>query len=149
MKIEKIITALYFTIALVSCTEINSNVPNTIKRAFNKKFSNAKNVTWEKENEDEWEAEFKLNGKQYSANFSFNGDWKETEYEINFDDAPQEIKSILNKNFMDYQIEEVTIIETSLDKYYEFEIEVKKEKIEVLINENSGVITKIKEEEES
>ncbi len=119
----------------------NANTPEKVQSAFSKKFPTVKKVKWEMENNTEWEAEFKMDGKEYSANFALNGDWKETEYEIKKSEIPANIKAILDQNFKKYEIEEAGISETISGKYYEIEVEVGHEKFEVSID-SLGKLTK-------
>ena len=48
-------------------------VPDAVQSAFKTKFPEATKVEWEKESTNEWEAEFKWNGNEYSANFNSAG----------------------------------------------------------------------------
>lgn len=50
-------------------------VPEAVKTAFSQKFPAAKKVSWDMESASEWEAEFKLEGNEYSANFLTDGTW--------------------------------------------------------------------------
>ena len=100
------------------------------------------------ENDSEWEAEFKWNGKEYSANFSTDGEWRETEYEIKENEIPSNIRAILDQNFSDYEIEEPEVAETPSGKSYEMEVEVGEEEYEVTIDPQ-GILTKKKESEEN
>lgn len=138
---------LTLTISTVSCAQ-EKDVPQKVKTAFNQKFPNAKRVSWEMEDETEWEAEFKMNGKEYSANFSFNGEWKETEYEIKKSEIPANIKAILDQNFDDYDIEEAEIAESASGKSYEFEIEVDDQEFEVAIDAQGKLTKKLESEED-
>jgi uncharacterized membrane protein YkoI len=142
------IIALSLMVVFQSCSQNskNANVPEKVQSAFSKKFPMAKKVKWEMENDTEWEAEFKLNGKEYSANFTLNGDWEETEYEIKKSEIPANIKAILDQNFNKYEIEEAEISETNAGKTYEFEIEVGEVKYEVSIDAQ-GKLTKKKEDD--
>ena len=124
------------------------SAPSAVKSAFEKKFPNAKSVEWKKENDSEWEAEFKLNGVEYSANFSNDGTWKETEHEIKESELPNAVKNTLNDQFGDYKVEDVEMIETPGFSGYEIEIEKGKETIELVID-NSGKVLKKKVETES
>ncbi|UZR98974.1 PepSY-like domain-containing protein [Chondrinema litorale] len=126
--------------------EQEEKVPDKVLSAFKSKFPDAKKVEWEMEGENEWEAEFKLNGKKYSSNFSTNGKWMETEYAIKTSEIPENINEILNQNFKDFKIEEAEISETASEKVYEFEIEVDDEEYDVIIN-SQGKLTKQKESE--
>lgn len=123
-------------------------VPEKALSTFNEKFPNAKNVKWDKENETEWEAEFKMNGIEYSANFIIEGVWNETEYEIKESEIPADIRLMLNQNFEDYEIEKAEIAETAAGRSYEFEIEVGEEAFEVVIDAK-GKLTKEKGSEEN
>tara|TARA_R100000655_G_C2982086_1_gene191962 strand:- start:815 stop:1276 length:462 start_codon:yes stop_codon:yes gene_type:complete len=134
------------TIAFTS--EDKDKVPQVVKNAFAKKFPTAKKVDWEKENETEWEAEFKMNNVEYSANFLANGTWQETEHEVKTNDVPQNILSSLKSNFPGYEIEEAEISETSKGSFYEFEIEKGKIEMEVTLDSSGTIIKKQMEEEE-
>ena len=89
-----------------------------------------------------------MDGKEYSANFSLNGDWMETEYEIKESAIPANIKTILDNNFSNYEIEEAEIAETSSGNSYEFEIEQGEEVFEVVIDAQGNVSQKKKDEED-
>jgi len=148
MKNPALIMTLVVAIAMQSCGNKEDNrAPEKVKAAFNQKFPKAKKVEWEKENESEWEAEFKVDGEEYSANFSSDGEWMETEYEIKESEIPANIRAILNQNFTDYKIEEPEIAETPAGKSYEMEIEMGEEEFEVTID-SKGNLTKKKNSEE-
>ena len=119
-----------------------SDVPAKVKTAFAEKFPNAKKISWDKENATEWEAEFKMNGKEYSANFDNKGSWKETEYRINKSDIPSAVKSTLDKDFKGYKIEVAEVSETVDGKVYEFMIEKGNSDMEVVINSYGKLVKK-------
>jgi len=48
-------------------------VPEAVKAAFTKKFPNATNIKWGKEDAKEYEAEFKNNNISIAANFAADG----------------------------------------------------------------------------
>ncbi len=150
MKNLILFTLLSITSSMQSYAQKNNSekIPETVLNAFNQKFPNAKKVEWEMENDKEWEAEFKMNGKEYSANFSVIGEWLETEYEIKESQIPKEVRSILDQNFKDYEIEEAEITETAAGSSYEFEIEVDEEEFEVVINAQGELTKKAQSEDE-
>ena len=131
---------------VVSCAQ---STPAKVTEAFKAKFPNAKSVEWEKENDTEWEAEFKLNGVEYSANFSTDGMWKETEHEIKVNELPEGVKNTLAKEFSEYEIEEAEMIEIPEFSGYEVEIEKGEETMEVVLDNNGKVIKKKVEEDEN
>ena len=127
---------------LNACGQTSKDVPANIKTAFSKKFPKATKVKWEKENDKEWEAEFKINGKEYSANFNTNENWLETEYKIKKSEIPTAVINTLDNEFADYEIEETEISETVDGKVYEFELEKNETDMEVTIDPNGKVLKK-------
>ncbi len=126
-----------------------TNAPTEVTTAFSQKFPTAKKVTWDKENETEWEAEFKVDGKEFSANFTSEGIWKETEYEISEAEIPAAVKQTLNSEFADYKIEESEVSETVAGKVYEFALEKGESELEVGIAPDGKVMKKeVKNEDE-
>ncbi|WP_417887663.1 hypothetical protein [Zunongwangia sp.] len=98
-------------------------MPTVVKEAFSKKFPTVNRVNWQKEEVNEWEAEFKLKKKEYSANFLDDGTWQETEYEIENNEILEHIVSSVKASFRGYKIEECEVSETNQGVNYEFEIE--------------------------
>lgn len=145
MKKSVTMMSLFVGLTVMSCAQ---NAPAKVKEAFDAKFPNAKSVKWEKENATEWEAEFKLNGTEYSANFSQDGSWKETEQEISKKNLPEAVLNTLKNEFPEYEIEEAEMVEKPDFKGYELEIEKGEETIEVVIDNNGTVVKKKVETEE-
>ncbi len=128
--------------ALAFTTATKDKAPEAVKDAFAKKFPTAKKVDWEKENDKEWEAEFKMNKIEYSANFLEDGTWQETEHELEISEVPQNVLNALKSNFPNYEIEEAEMAETPAGILYEFEIEKGKEELEIAIDANGKVVKK-------
>jgi hypothetical protein len=116
--------------------------PKLVENAFSEKFPTAKNVKWDKENEKEWEAEFKMNGKEFSANFLTDGTWQETEHEISKNEIPVAVKKVLDTDFEGFKIEEAEISETTNGKVYEVLIEKGETTKEVVFSEEGKIISK-------
>ena len=139
---------LFLMIAVVAMFSLNASgqaskdVPSNIKDAFLKKFPTATKVKWAKENDKEWEAEFNMNNKEYSANYDLKGTWMETEYEISVSEIPAAVKATLDKDFAGYKIDEPEVSETATTKLYEFELKKDKVKMEVSIDAKGKVIKK-------
>tara|TARA_R110001606_G_scaffold287005_1_gene435153 strand:+ start:372 stop:863 length:492 start_codon:yes stop_codon:yes gene_type:complete len=135
---------LLMLVAIMTLTQAyaQSKAPSNVKAAFDKKFPTAKKASWDKENETEWEVEFKMNGRDYSANFLTDGTWKETEYAIKKKEIPKAVKQTLNSQFKGYKIEESEVSETVEGKVYEFALEKGKSDLEVAIAPNGTVVKK-------
>jgi hypothetical protein len=99
--------------------------PEAMMKAFESKFAHIEKISWAKENVNEYEAEFTLNGLNYSANFSINGEWLETESPVSFDKLPQEVQKSFSTAHKVNEIKTVSKIETSQGSV-KYEIEIKK-----------------------
>ena len=126
----------------------NIDAPQKVKDAFSKRFPEAKKVKWEKENVTEWEADFKIKGMEYSANFLEDGFWKETEHEIKRNAIPLNIKTTLNTEFSGYKIEEAEVSETQDGSVYEFELEKEEVLMEVTIDMKGKVVSQVLSQDE-
>ncbi len=147
MKTSFFILTAFALSGITACAQ-KTTAPENVKKAFAQKFADAKSVKWDKENETEWEAEFKWKGEEYSANFTSDGTWKETEYEIETSAVPAVVKQSLDTEFAGYEIEEVEISETAQGKVYEFALEKGESEMEVAISPEGKVVKKeVKQEE--
>ena len=142
MKTLKIILSAFLVTVLFAFTSKGDKAPQKVKEAFAKKFPTAKKVKWEKEADNEWEAEFKMQRIEYSANFLSDGTWQETEHEIKEKEVPKNIMASLNNNFPDYEMEEAEISETPKGMVYEFDIEKGETEMEVAIDIRGNVVKK-------
>ncbi|WP_232623019.1 PepSY-like domain-containing protein [Pareuzebyella sediminis] len=143
MKKIKILGAVLFAATIGSSIYAfgtSEDAPQKVKDSFAQKFPSVKKVKWDKENETEWEAEFKMKGTEYSANFLEDGTWQETEHEIKKNAIPAKVKTTLDTEFTGYKIEEAELSETVKGSVYEFELEKGKEKIEVNMDSNGKVV---------
>ena len=149
MKTVKLIVIAFLAISINACAQ-KVNVTEKVKTAFEQKFPNAQKVKWSKENETEWEAEFRFKGEEYSANFTSDGVWKETEHEIETSAIPVNVKQTLDAEFAGYKIEEAEISETAEGSVYEFALEKDEQDMEVAISPEGMVKKKevIKEDED-
>ncbi len=131
-----------------ACCQAEKDVPEKVQNAFSQKFPDASKVKWEKENDTEWEAEFKLYKVKYSANFDNEGNWKETEHAVKMSELPELVKATLDSEFADFKIEEAEVSETADGTFYEFELEKGKTEMEVTIDTQGKVVKKEQEKED-
>jgi len=87
--------------------------PATVQKTFEQKFPKATKVSWGKENEKEWEAEFTFKGSKLSANFTSDGAWVETEKEISVSELPKAVADAIQKQYPDWKITEADQTETA------------------------------------
>lgn len=137
-------------LTLLSSLLVNlQEVPNEVKDAFEKKFPGVSVISWEKESVTEWEADFKQNKVKYSANFSSDGIWIATEYEISQNDIPKKVIKAFKKAFPDFEIDEAERMESSIGIRYELEIEKGDDEREILFDENGEILSQKEEEDDN
>ena len=141
------ITAVGLTLLLVHACDADKKVPEKVKTSFEQKFPDAKNIEWAMENDTEWEAEFTMNGVEYSSNFTVAGEWTETEFEIKITELPEAVQIVLNSNYSDYNIEGIESSETKEGVVYEIALEKGENNVELSISKDGVVLNKVTVEE--
>jgi len=150
MKTQILMLAAILLFGFSASGQSTKNVPDVVKSTFTQKFSGATHVKWGMENEKEWESEFQMNGKAYSANFDNTGTWLETEYKIAVSEIPQAVKSTLDKEASGMRISASEVTETKDGKAFEFVVGKGDKKTELIIDQSGKLVKKeqVKEEEE-
>ncbi len=127
---------------LIAITTFAADIPKAIQDAFSKKFPTAKSVKWNKENLNEYEANFLLNGIKNSANYDVQGLLLETESEIKVSELPTAITSNIQKKYSDWKIVGAAkIIHAKNGIQFEADLQKDKSKKEVLFTEK-GIFIK-------
>ena len=135
----KIISML--SILLIAGCSFAGNPPAAVKNAFENKFPNATSVNWGKENAQEWEAEFTLNGKKISSNFLTDGTWVETEEPINKEELPKVILGVIQKQYSGWSIMEAAKTETAKNgTIYEADIKKGTKKLSLAFKEDGTIV---------
>ena len=118
-------------------------VPAAVTKSFKEKFPNVEGAKWEMEKTGEYEATFKMNKEEASANFDKDGKWMETEMEIEVSNLPAAVQQTVAKQFADYKIKEAEQTETpEKGKFYEVEIQKEKVRMEVSFAADGEVMGK-------
>ncbi len=143
---------LLSVIALLLTTSIGfaqKKAPAEVQKAFTEKFPDAKSIKWEKENDKNWEAEFKLAEKEMSAEFDANGNWLQTETSVSISDLPAGVMDAIKSTFEGYTADEAEMVETA-DGEVKYEVELKKgkEELEVLFSFDGSVLSRELEEDD-
>lgn len=140
MKNFTLVIAASAFISLSVSAQSGKNVPALVKTAFSQKFVKATDVKWGREGKTEWEAEFKLDGKSYSANFDTKGNWAETEYAITASEIPSVVKTVINKDYAACKMKGSDVSETPKGKVYEITFIKGTKSMEVVFDEKGKVI---------
>ena len=149
MKYLMLFLVLSLGVVSTACSQGKAMVPAAVETAFKAKFPDGNKAKWEQEGDQEWEAGFKMNGREMSANFNADGTWLETETEMKKADLPAAIKSAIATGFAGYKIEEAALVETpELAQAYEVELEKGEVTVEVLFDATGNVLKQETETED-
>ena len=131
-----VVTLVLSTIAFAQKVKA-TKVPEIVTKSLISNYPNAKNVKWDKE-ENNYEASFENNKTENSVLFNSNGKIIETEVEISTAQLPKSILSYLSKNYKDQKVKEAAkIISEKGIVTYEAEIKGK----DLLFDENGKLLS--------
>ena len=147
-----ILVMVLSTMTFTACGQ-KKDVPAIVNKAFEQKVSNPKDVEWEYDSEDKlWEVEYEIGKDEFTSAFDETGKWVETEKEIKFSELPEPVNATLKSDYADYKVEEVEFIETPECKFYEVEVELKKDgkevEFELLFSPDGKVVKKEQEKDD-
>jgi hypothetical protein len=115
--------------------------PEAVKAAFKQRFPTVTKVSFDKEGNGEYEAEFKMDGVKMSANFTADGTWRETESEIGAAALPATVTKSIAVKYPKATIVGGAKIETADNgTRYEADLKTGLKKAEVLFDESGNVV---------
>ena len=122
------LTAIFFSCESAKETITPDQVPAAVQQAFAAAHPNTK-VEWEAEDDGTFEAEFKMDGEEASADYSATGELMETEVEIKKKALPAAVLAAIAEQFPGHEIEEAARITYPDGRIaYEAELEGKDDK---------------------
>jgi hypothetical protein len=118
------------------------NVPAAVKQNFTKDYPNVQVVTWKTEDND-FEAEFKLNDMDCSANYDKSGHRKEFEATIKNEQLPKAALDYIDKNYTDYKLVEAAKITNDKNEVtYEAEVGLNGKSMDLMFDANGKFLNK-------
>jgi len=139
MKKVFFLSVLFLAFGVIACGQ--KNVPQPLNTAFSQKYPAATSVKWASEEANEWEAEFKLSGKEMSASFDNSGKWLESETVITVKELPAAVSATLAKEFAGYKTDEISILDTPVLNGFEVGLKKGETVLEVVLD-NAGKVLK-------
>lgn len=136
------LVAITSVCALAACAQNikESQVPSSVKAAFQKEFPGVA-AKWEKE-DDNYEVNFKKDGKTMSAVINKAGTIVETETDIAVSELPQSVTSYLKVHYKGMKVKEAAkIVNAKGELNYEAEVNGK----DVIFDANGKFIKEVKE----
>lgn len=138
---KNVILLVVLAISTVGCAQSKEkkDVPKVVTEAFAKEYPNTK-VDWDIE-DDGYEAEFKLNGKDASADYDKNGNKLATEVEVSESELPSSALTYLKTNYPKSKIKETAkIIDSKNVVTYEAEIKIDGKNSDLLFDANGSFL---------
>ena len=118
MKKILILAIMTFAIIKVNAQKMTADkIPSVVKESFAKQYPNVKAVKWDKEDAD-YEASFKMDGKNMSVVLDGKGMEKEVETDIKFSELPMPVQTALKGK----KVKEAAIIKKGGKTFYEAEV---------------------------
>lgn len=113
MKNVLIILAIMLSATLANAQKVaSSKVPVNVKASLQKNYPNVTDVKWEKEHGN-YEAEFKVDGLEYSVLLTGSGVVLETEVELAENELPQKARTYVATTYKGSKIKEASRITTN------------------------------------
>lgn len=113
-------------VVLFSCNDtVKGQAPDAVKKTFQAKYPGENDPDWHKDSHGYYEANFKIDGIKYRADFKADGTWVETETSIDEDDLPDAIKKVIKEKFDDEKITEVEKVESGTKGLF-YDVEFKR-----------------------
>lgn len=114
----------WLIIGMVSCTA--DSVPDSVKNKFLEIEPSAYSIRWVNDG-DIYKVYYKLKDKdKVTSYFDFNGNWMETETEIEVEELSAAVIQVLQIKFSEYEIVDIEIVNTS-DGQVLYEVDLSKE----------------------
>jgi hypothetical protein len=110
---KKIFFVAMVIVYAITTSFAQSKVPIAVRTAFKQKFPDSSKIKWNKEKTNEYEASFEIEDVGYSANFTYKGEWLETESPFSFNELPEKVKETYNNSQNGKTPKAVSKIETS------------------------------------
>jgi hypothetical protein len=140
-KLAIILTAVVLFFSASAFANKSDDIPGKVKNSFQKDFSSALNVTWEK-NDNLYFANFSWNSSDIKAVFNADGDLLSTSRKVNIAELPLKISMAVEKKYNGYKIEDNAIeLVTDDQTVYHFAISNGKEEIKLTSDANGNIET--------
>jgi len=130
--------ALFFAASSFT-TKNREDVPERVKSAFQKDFTTALNVSWEK-NDNLYFANFNWNASDVKAAFNADGDLLSTSRKISIAQLPLKITLAIEKKYKGYRLEDNAMEIISDDETtYHFAVKNDAKELNLISNANGDI----------
>jgi hypothetical protein len=81
--------------------------PEAVWQSFAQKYPGVESVQWSLDENGYYEGHFRWQGEKLRADFGQEGNWRETESSVSFEELPGAVKAVIEKEFSKKDIEEI------------------------------------------
>ena len=117
-----------------------ADVPQPVKAAFLKQFPKATDAKWEMEDKKNYEADFKQDGNKWSAAYSADGTWLETEHAIKPEALPEAVRKSIAAKYADHKLKETEQVDTPKGTFFEADLAKEGHSMDVLFTKDGSVV---------
>ena len=99
-------------------------VPEVVEQTFKGQYPGAKDVHWKVDRHGHWEATFEREGEDYRADYREDGEWVETESDIDFGELPDAVQMAVREEYGGETIREVErVVSPQRGVYFDVEFQ--------------------------
>ena len=127
-------------VCLVSSCQLGGQ-PEKVLEAFAQKYPDATKATWAIDRNGRHEADFKMGGTSYRADFDADGTWVETETSVKWKDLPEATKAAFQNEDKKKDIIEIEMVDShEKGKFYDIEYKIGVGKQDIVITAEGKVL---------
>ena len=149
-KSKDIKTLLCLSLMVLFSATVFGQTPDAVKQKFDEMFPKAKSMKWpEPEAENEHDVEFRWKKRNMVAQFDDEGNWLETETEIDADELPAAVSLAIKVGYPNHKLDQdvVMLSNPERDKAYEVLLEDREGDVwKVVLSAGGEELDKEKEE---
>ena len=109
--------------------QIDGGVPDVVAAQLLVNYPEARDISWDRDRNDSYEAHFKLGGRKLRADFHPDGRWIETEESLKWKDLPKAVRDAVKSEYDKDDIVELEhTVNAEKGEFYDVEIDPKGEK---------------------
>ena len=140
MKTLNILILFLFATSLSFAQDLNtSEVPELVKNAFTKEYTQATDIEWERDM-DNFKVEFDMGRMEHEIWYTPSGDVIKKEQDISEAELPQVIRDIIKSKYSGYRIDDVEMTWQDNATTYEVEVEKGKEEWKIVFDSEGKII---------
>lgn len=138
-KIFLSLFSIIFTVALFATDLTDAQVPQAVKNAVTKKFSQAKNIDWEMKGVY-YQAEFKIDRREHEILLDDKGRIVKMYEDISFDELPAKAKQSIKAQYASHKVSDVERITKDSSVLFKVELEHGDHDVDLYFDKDGNIV---------